>query len=88
MSCDFCKSKEEQYCAMGSIFTYVGVTKYGRAGPDGVPTAGGYSDQMVVNEHFGTKVRRIFWRASCPFYFCSCLFFWILACFRTPNRVA
>jgi len=56
MSCDFCKSKEEQYCAMGSIFTYVGVTKYGRAGPDGVPTAGGYSDKMTVNEHFGIKV--------------------------------
>ncbi len=37
-------------------FTYGGVTKYGRAGPDGVPTAGGYSDKMVVNEHFGIKV--------------------------------
>jgi len=56
MSCDFCKRKDEQYCATGSVFTYGGVTKYGRAGPDGVPTAGGYSDKMVVNEHFGIKV--------------------------------
>lgn len=56
LTCDKCKCKEEQYCATGSVFTYGGVTKYGRAGPDGVPTAGGYSDKMVVHEHFGIKV--------------------------------
>ena len=56
MTCSKCKCKEEQYCATGSVFTYGGKTKYGRAGPDGVATAGGYSDKMVVNEHFGIKV--------------------------------
>lgn len=35
---------------------YGGVTKYGRAGPDGQPTHGGYSDAMVVNERFAFKV--------------------------------
>ena len=33
-----------------------GVTKYGRAGPNGQPTHGGYSDAMVVNERFAFKV--------------------------------
>ena len=56
MTCSRCKCKEEQYCATGSVFTYGGKTKYGRAGPDGVATAGGYSDKMVVHEHFGIKV--------------------------------
>jgi len=56
MTCSKCKCKEEQYCATGSVYTYGGKTKYGRAGPDGVATAGGYSDKMVVNEHFGIKV--------------------------------
>eukprot|EP00802_Teleaulax_amphioxeia_P019922 Tamp_20177.p1 GENE.Tamp_20177~~Tamp_20177.p1 ORF type:complete len:361 (+),score=102.73 Tamp_20177:39-1085(+) len=55
-SCSACKKDEEQYCATGSVFTYGGVTKYGRAGPDGVPTAGGYSDKMVVHQDFGIKV--------------------------------
>ena len=36
-SCSACKKDEEQYCATGSVFTYGGVTKYGRAGPDGIP---------------------------------------------------
>jgi hypothetical protein len=36
-SCCACKKDEEQYCASGSVFTYGGVTKYGRAGPNGVP---------------------------------------------------
>jgi hypothetical protein len=35
-SCCACKKDEEQYCASGSVFTYGGVTKYGRAGPNGV----------------------------------------------------
>ena len=56
LSCDYCKNNEEQYCASGAIFTHGGVTKYGRAGPDGVPTVGGYADKMVVHEHFGIKV--------------------------------
>ena len=87
MSCDFCKSKEEQYCATGSIFTYGGVTKYGRAGPDGVPTAGGYSDKMTVNEHFGIKVHCFFLRASFPLDSSPCLFFWTLACFLNKNSI-
>jgi hypothetical protein len=39
----------------GMVLTYGGTTKYGRAGPDGAPTHGGYSDAMVVNERFAFK---------------------------------
>eukprot|EP00960_Hanusia_phi_P039500 753915-Hanusia_phi.AAC.31 len=56
MDCKYCKQNEEQYCNTGSTFTYGGVSKYGRCGPAGKPTAGGYSDKMVVNEHFAVKV--------------------------------
>jgi uncharacterized zinc-type alcohol dehydrogenase-like protein len=55
-SCKSCNKFEEQYCATGSVFTYGGQTKYGRAGPDGLPTVGGYSDKMVVNERYAIKV--------------------------------
>jgi alcohol dehydrogenase (NADP+) len=55
-SCKFCAQDEEQYCATGSTFTYGGVTQYGRAGPNGKPTIGGYSNKMVVNENFAIKV--------------------------------
>ena len=46
-ACKNCNKFEEQYCATGSVFTYGGQTKYGRAGPDGLPTVGGYSDKMA-----------------------------------------
>lgn len=55
-TCKWCKADEEQYCATGSTFTYGGVTSYGRAGPNGNPTIGGYSTKMVVNEKFAVKV--------------------------------
>jgi uncharacterized zinc-type alcohol dehydrogenase-like protein len=57
-TCASCKNDEEQYCATGSTFTYGGVTTYGRAGPNGVPTIGGYSNKMVVNEKFAVKVAK------------------------------
>lgn len=55
-TCANCNKFEEQYCATGSVFTYGGMTKYGRAGPDGKPTHGGYSDKMVVNERYAIKI--------------------------------
>lgn len=54
--CRSCRRAEEQYCLNGNVFTYGGVTKYGRAGPDGAPTHGGYSDATVVNERFCFKL--------------------------------
>ena len=45
-TCDNCKEGIEQYCDKGSIGTYNGM------GKDGVPTYGGYSDNIVVHEDF------------------------------------
>jgi uncharacterized zinc-type alcohol dehydrogenase-like protein len=55
-ACKMCNKKEEQYCASGSTFTYGGVTAHGRAGPNGLPTVGGYSDKMVVHQRYAIKV--------------------------------
>jgi D-arabinose 1-dehydrogenase-like Zn-dependent alcohol dehydrogenase len=42
MDCRYCKRNDEQFCATGSTFTYGGVSTYGRCGPAGKPTIGGY----------------------------------------------
>jgi len=45
--CTSCKEDLEQYCENGSTGTYGGVEK-----ETGRPTHGGYSDKIVVDEHF------------------------------------
>lgn len=45
-TCDNCKEGIEQYCENGNVGTYNGM------GKDGVPTYGGYSDNIVVHEDF------------------------------------
>lgn len=54
--CRPCRSFEEQYCVNGAVWTYGGETKYGRAGPDGAFTHGGYSDALVANQRFCFKL--------------------------------
>ena len=44
--CDNCCAGEEQYCRNGNVETYNGI------GKDGLPTAGGYSSHVVVDEDF------------------------------------
>jgi alcohol dehydrogenase (NADP+) len=44
--CESCKRDLEQYCLTGATPTYNGLDKAG------VPTYGGYSDRIVVDEHF------------------------------------
>lgn len=44
--CDNCKAGDEQYCEKRAVDTYNG-RDY-----DGSPTYGGYSDQIVANEHY------------------------------------
>ena len=49
--CASCRAGEEQYCDRGQIvFTYN--SRY----PDGTPTYGGYSDQIVVDEAFALAI--------------------------------
>jgi uncharacterized zinc-type alcohol dehydrogenase-like protein len=48
--CDHCKRGLEQYCLGGGIGTY------GSIGRDGKPTAGGYSQQIVVIEDFVLRI--------------------------------
>ncbi len=45
-TCDNCKEGIEQYCENGNVGTY------NAKGKDGVPTYGGYSDNIVVHEDF------------------------------------
>jgi uncharacterized zinc-type alcohol dehydrogenase-like protein len=46
-TCASCREDLEQYCEVGNVGTYMGVeTETGR------PTYGGYSDKIVVTEHF------------------------------------
>ncbi|WP_028298242.1 NAD(P)-dependent alcohol dehydrogenase [Olivibacter sitiensis] len=46
--CENCQDGLEQYCKNGNIQTYNNVNKY----TDGMPTYGGYSKTIVVNEDF------------------------------------
>jgi len=48
--CQYCRRGDEQYCIEGNIQTYGGV------GKDGVPTQGGYSQQIVVTEGFVLRI--------------------------------
>ncbi len=48
--CENCKADLEQYCEKGSIGTYNG------RGKDGLPTYGGYSNNIVVHEDFALHI--------------------------------
>ena len=48
--CVNCTKGQEQYCLKGNIQTYNGT------GVDGQPTAGGYSQQIVVDEDFVVRI--------------------------------
>ncbi|MDE1724890.1 MAG: NAD(P)-dependent alcohol dehydrogenase [Thaumarchaeota archaeon] len=45
-TCTACMKNLEQYCTDGMVATYNGV------GKDGIPTQGGYSNQIVVDENY------------------------------------
>ena len=49
--CESCKHDLEQYCLNGWVGTYNGMDKY-----SGKQTFGGYSEKIVVDEHFVLKV--------------------------------
>ena len=48
--CENCKAGNEQYCIPGNTQTYGSIDR------DGTPTYGGYSDHVVVNEHFVLRI--------------------------------
>ncbi|MFE1441068.1 NAD(P)-dependent alcohol dehydrogenase [Streptomyces sp. NPDC058739] len=48
--CENCRAGQEQYCTGGNVMTYNGV------GKDGEPTYGGYSEKIVVDEHFVVRI--------------------------------
>ena len=50
-TCDSCKKDLEQYCLNGSTVTYGGKDKH-----SGEHTFGGYSEKVVVDEHFVLKI--------------------------------
>jgi alcohol dehydrogenase (NADP+) len=49
-ACGNCRSGLQQYCRQGAIGTYNSV------GRDGLPTAGGYSQKIVVDQDFALRV--------------------------------
>jgi uncharacterized zinc-type alcohol dehydrogenase-like protein len=49
MSCPHCRAGNEQFCP-GQVWTYGGADKH-----LGLPTYGGYSESIVVDEHFGLR---------------------------------
>nr|XP_010916208.1 probable mannitol dehydrogenase isoform X2 [Elaeis guineensis] len=49
LSCDNCKQDSENYCPQL-------VTTFNSSYPDGTPTYGGFSDKLVVNEHFAVRI--------------------------------
>jgi alcohol dehydrogenase (NADP+) len=49
-ACDVCHQGLEQHCLKGAI------TTYGAIGRDGLPTAGGYSTHIVVDEDFVLRI--------------------------------
>jgi uncharacterized zinc-type alcohol dehydrogenase-like protein len=51
MECQQCKEGWEIFCDQGCVFTYNGTDKH-----DGTLTKGGYSDHIVVRDHFVCKV--------------------------------
>ncbi|MGJ9426640.1 NAD(P)-dependent alcohol dehydrogenase [Nesterenkonia halotolerans] len=50
MECEACKAGEEQFCSQGVVATYNGQDK------DGETTHGGYSQQIVVRDHFVLRI--------------------------------
>lgn len=48
--CDNCRAGEEQYCLSGATSTYNSV------GRDGLPSAGGYSTSIVVDENYVLRI--------------------------------
>jgi uncharacterized zinc-type alcohol dehydrogenase-like protein len=48
--CENCQAGLEQYCLKGNVGTYNAM------GKDGLPTAGGYSTQIVVDEDFVLRI--------------------------------
>src|SRR6476620_7477156 len=48
--CDNCRAGEEQHCVAGSTSTYNSM------GRDGLPTAGGYSTRIVVDEKYVLRI--------------------------------
>ena len=51
-TCDACRADREQNCAQTAIFTYNSPDKHGTA----PVTYGGYSDKVVVTEHFVIRI--------------------------------
>ena len=51
-TCDSCRSDREQNCEKGAAFTYNAPDKHGTA----PVTYGGYSDKIVVTEHFVIRI--------------------------------
>ncbi len=51
MECDQCKEGWEVFCERGTVGTYNGIDKH-----DGTVTMGGYTDHVVVRDHFVCKV--------------------------------
>ncbi|MEX0430460.1 NAD(P)-dependent alcohol dehydrogenase [Spiribacter insolitus] len=49
--CEPCQQGLEQYCLEGPVVTYNGIDRH-----DGTVTYGGYSDSVVVNEHFVVRI--------------------------------
>jgi uncharacterized zinc-type alcohol dehydrogenase-like protein len=50
--CEPCQHDLEQYCEVGATGTYMSVEKQ-----SGLPTYGGYSDYIVVREHFALHIK-------------------------------
>ncbi|CAE8614690.1 unnamed protein product [Polarella glacialis] len=72
LQCDDCKQGYEQYCSGGgSTGTYGGVAAHGRCGEKGRRTMGGYSNKMVVHEHFAVKVPKDVDLAVCAPLLCA-----------------
>lgn len=52
LSCDYCEMDKEQFCENGTVFTYASRDHY----HGNEITHGGYSDNIVVHEHFAVQV--------------------------------
>lgn len=50
--CRFCQADKEQFCQNGTTFTYNNLDRY----HDNEPALGGYSNKIVVSEHFGIRI--------------------------------
>lgn len=55
-TCSTCKKGLEQYCENSPTWTYNAEDKIGVAGKTGMPTQGGYSERIVVDEAFTLRV--------------------------------